>query len=50
MVTWVTKYFDDVFHKRVIITQRKDLVEGEYLIDDRGKNGTSNVKAVTVIL
>jgi 5'(3')-deoxyribonucleotidase len=33
-VTWVTKYFDDVFHKRMIITHRKDLVEGDYLIDD----------------
>ena len=43
-VMWVTKYFDDVFHKRVIITHRKDLVEGDYLIDDRGKNGTSEFK------
>ena len=43
-VTWVTKYFDDVFHKRMIITHRKDLVDGDYLIDDRGKNGTSEFK------
>ena len=43
-VIWVTKYFDDVFHKRMIITHRKDLVEGDYLIDDRGKNGTSEFK------
>ncbi|MBR5912612.1 MAG: hypothetical protein IKZ55_11575 [Bacteroidales bacterium] len=43
-VEWVTKYFDDVFHKRMIITHRKDLVEGDYLIDDRGKNGTSEFK------
>lgn len=43
-VTWVTKYLDDVFHKRIIITHRKDLVEGDYLIDDRGKNGTSEFK------
>lgn len=40
-VLWVTKYFDDVFHKRMVITHRKDLIEGDYLIDDRGKNGTS---------
>ena len=40
-VSWVTKYFDDVFHKRMIITHRKDLCKGDYLIDDRGKNGTS---------
>lgn len=38
---WVEKYFKDVFHKRMIITHRKDLVMGDYLIDDRGKNGTS---------
>ena len=40
-VVWVTKYLDDVFHKRMIITHRKDLCQGDYLIDDRGKNGTS---------
>ncbi|MBP5548553.1 MAG: hypothetical protein J6X58_06675 [Bacteroidales bacterium] len=40
-VAWVTKYFDDIFHKRMIITHRKDLCKGDYLIDDRGKNGTS---------
>ncbi len=40
-VAWVTKYFDDIFHKRMVITHRKDLCKGDYLIDDRGKNGTS---------
>lgn len=40
-VKWVTRYFDDVFHKRLILTHRKDLCQGDYLIDDRGKNGTS---------
>ena len=28
-------------HKRMVITHRKDLCQGDYLIDDRGKNGTS---------
>ena len=41
-VSWVTKYLDDVFHKRIVITHRKDLCQGDYLIDDRGKNGTSD--------
>ena len=41
-VIWVTKYLDDVFHKRIVITHRKDLCQGDYLIDDRGKNGTSD--------
>ena len=40
-VAWVTKYLDDVFLKRMVITHRKDLCQGDYLIDDRGKNGTS---------
>ena len=40
-VEWVTKYLDDVFHKRLVITHHKDLCQGDYLIDDRGKNGTS---------
>ena len=40
-VEWVTKYLDDVFHKKMVITHRKDLCQGDYLIDDRGKNGTS---------
>ncbi len=38
---WVEKYFKDIFYKRMIITHRKDLVHGDYLIDDRSKNGTS---------
>jgi len=37
---WVKKHFGEVFYKRLILTHRKDLVKGDYLIDDRGKNGT----------
>ncbi|MDR0541491.1 MAG: hypothetical protein LBH19_04685 [Dysgonamonadaceae bacterium] len=40
---WVHKYFgiekDAVFYKRLIISHRKDLNRGDYLIDDRTKNG-----------
>lgn len=43
-VEWVKKYFGEVFYKRMVITHRKDLCEGDYLIDDRGKNGTSEFK------
>ena len=38
-VAWVTKYFDDVFHKRLILSHHKNLLKGDYLIDDRSKNG-----------
>ena len=37
----MTKYLEDVFFKRMVITHRKDLCKGDYLIDDSGKNGTS---------
>lgn len=40
-VKWVTQHLDDVFHKRMVITHCKNLCKGDYLIDDRGKNGTS---------
>lgn len=41
-VKWVKKYFNEVFYKRLIISHRKDLCKGDYLIDDRGKNGASD--------
>ena len=38
-VAWVTKYLDDVLHKRLILSHHKDFVMGDYLIDDRPKHG-----------
>lgn len=38
---WVKRYFGDIFYKRIILTHRKDLCMGDYLIDDRPKNGAS---------
>lgn len=39
---WIDHYLlDDIFHKRVIFTHRKDLLIGDYLIDDRLKNGAN---------
>ena len=43
-VKWVTEHLDDVFHKRMVIIHCKHLCEGDYLIDDRGKNGASEFK------
>ena len=40
-IEWVKKYMNSIFHKRVIITHHKELLKGDYLIDDRGKNGAS---------
>ena len=36
---WVEKYFPITGHKRLILTHRKNLLIGDYLIDDRLHNG-----------
>lgn len=38
-VAWVTKYLNDVLKKRLILSHQKDLLKGDYLIDDRDKHG-----------
>jgi len=40
-VRWVTEHLDDVFHKKIILTHHKNMLnDGEaYLIDDRTKHG-----------
>ena len=36
---WLNDHFGDKAHKKLILTHRKDWVIGDYLIDDRTKNG-----------
>ena len=36
---WIEKHFGDDFRKRLILTHRKDLNMGSYLIDDRTRHG-----------
>ena len=47
-VKWIQHYFgegpDGVFYKRLIISHHKNLNRGEYLIDDREKNGAKDFK------
>lgn len=43
---WVERYFGELFYKKIIITHRKDLIIGDYLIDDRLANGASNFKGM----
>ena len=38
---WVQKYLGKAAYKRLILSHHKDLNGGDYLIDDKGKNGTS---------
>jgi len=41
---WLQEHFGDVFKKRVFFTHRKDLLIGDYLIDDRTSNGAGDFK------
>lgn len=41
---WLEDYFDNIFHKRMFTTHRKDLLMGDCLIDDRLKNGAGEFK------
>lgn len=40
-LVWVKQYLGNVAYKRLILTHHKDLNKGDYLIDDRMKNGAS---------
>ena len=45
---WIQKYFgenkDSTLYKRLILSHHKDLNAGDYLIDDRTKNGAEDFK------
>lgn len=41
---WLERHFGGWCKKRLILTHRKDLNIGDYLIDDRKKNGVENFK------
>ena len=41
---WLEEHFGKFAHKRLILSHRKDLANGSYLIDDRLTNGSENFK------
>lgn len=41
---WIEEHFGNLFHKRMFVTHRKDLLLGDYLIDDRTKNGAGEFR------
>ena len=43
-VIWVKKHLGGFAHKRLILSHHKDLNLGDYLIDDRLKNGAAEFK------
>ena len=50
---WVQKYFgddkDSIFYKRLIISHHKNLNKGDYLIDDRTKNGADKFEGELIL-
>ena len=41
---WIEKYFGELFKKKMVITHHKNKLIGDFLIDDRLKNGASDFK------
>jgi 5'(3')-deoxyribonucleotidase len=46
---WVKKHLGDKAYKRLIISHRKDLNKGHYLIDDREKNGAGDFEGELIL-
>jgi len=46
---WVKKHLGDNAYKRLILTHHKDLHIGDYLIDDRKKNGAGDFKGELIL-
>ena len=36
---WIEEYFGDLFRKKMVVTHLKNMLRGDYLIDDRTANG-----------
>ena len=41
---WIEDYFPHIFHKKIVTTHHKGHLLGDYLIDDRLKNGAGDFK------
>jgi 5'(3')-deoxyribonucleotidase len=46
---WVKKYLGDMAYKRLILTHHKNLNKGDYLIDDRIKNGAGEFEGELIL-
>jgi len=46
---WVKKYLGDLAYKRLILTHHKNLNKGDYLIDDRTKNGAGEFEGELIL-
>jgi hypothetical protein len=43
-VRWIKQYFPEIGYKKLILSHHKNLLQGNYLIDDRLANGASKFK------
>jgi 5'(3')-deoxyribonucleotidase len=41
---WIAQHFEIIGRKRLILTHRKDLLLGDFLVDDRLKNGAAEFR------
>ena len=46
---WVKRYLGEVCYKRLILSHHKNLNAGDYLIDDRKKNGAADFKGELIL-
>lgn len=46
---WVKRYLGATAYKRLIISHRKDLNKGHYLVDDREKNGAGDFEGELIL-
>jgi len=46
---WVQKHLGDLAYKRLILTHHKHLNRGDYLVDDRTKNGADRFEGELVL-
>ena len=48
-LNWVKKYLGNVAYKRLILSHHKNLNRGDYLIDDREKNGAREFQGELIL-
>jgi 5'(3')-deoxyribonucleotidase len=41
---WIEAHFGEIFHKKLFVTHCKNLLMGDFLIDDRTENGAKDFK------
>jgi 5'-nucleotidase len=41
---WIEEYFGDLFRKKMVVSHLKNMLIGDYLIDDRTANGAGEFK------